>query len=409
MWSKYFNNENIVKMNSNWISPKIIIGNHATGEFYYPRPHLEYLIWEEIEKGNHVLIAAPRRVGKTSVMLAMTRSCPKDTQCIFRDIEGIKSDNEFFKQFFELLVQCLGKFDKGKKWLTDFLKGINVEEVSAEGTIKFGDRKQPDYVSEISHLLMKLQSNGVKLVICLDELPQVLGNLHKVGKNEEAENILSHLREWRQNANHKHHFSLVLAGSVGIHHIVKTIGGRVADINDLRTIPFEPLTQEEADGYLKWATDGATIQLSTELGEYLLSKVNYYIPFFINLLLDEINKAARKINDPVINKENVDAAFEQVVKNSDHFRDWKLRLTEYFSKEDADFLQETLIFIAHKEAITLPQLYNLAIKHKVEDRYMELMQGLERDGYVVEKNSRFHFLSPFLKAFWKKDNPVYGN
>jgi hypothetical protein len=40
---------------------------------------------------------------------------------------------------------------------------------------------------------------------------------------------------------------------------------------------------------------------------------------------------------------------------------------------------------------------------------MELMHGLERDGYVVEKNNRYQFLSPFLQAFWKKDNPVYGN
>lgn len=395
-------------MNTNWISPKIIIGNHATGEYYYPRPHLESQIWEEIEKGNHVLIAAPRRVGKTSVMLAMRENCPKNTQCEFRDIEGVKSDQEFFKVFFELLLQCLGKFDKGKKWLADFLKSIHIEEVTAEG-VKFGERKELNYANEIRQLLPKLMSNGVKIVLCLDELPEVLGNLHKKGRTDEAENILSHLREWRQNTDHKGHFSLVLAGSVGIHHIVKTIGGRVADINDLRTIPFEPLTHQEALEYMAWATDGVTVQYSPELSRYLLNKVNFFIPFFINLLLDEVDKAARKANNPILSSSDIDFAFDRVVKNNDHFTDWKHRLTEYFSKEDARFLKEVLVFIAHRDAITLPQLYDLALKHKVEDQYMELMGGLERDGYVTEKSGRYQFLSPFLQAFWKKDNPIYGN
>ena len=58
-------------MSNTWINPNIIIGNTATGNYYFPRPQIEADTWSEIEKGNHVLIAAPRRVGKSSVMVAM--------------------------------------------------------------------------------------------------------------------------------------------------------------------------------------------------------------------------------------------------------------------------------------------------------------------------------------------------
>jgi len=55
-------------MKRDWIEPKIIIGKDATGKYYYRREEIEGEIWTEIKKGNNVLIAAPRRVGKTSVM-----------------------------------------------------------------------------------------------------------------------------------------------------------------------------------------------------------------------------------------------------------------------------------------------------------------------------------------------------
>lgn len=55
----------------NWINPKIIIGNTATGAYYYDRPDIVANIWEQIMIGNHVLLAAPRRVGKSSIMKFM--------------------------------------------------------------------------------------------------------------------------------------------------------------------------------------------------------------------------------------------------------------------------------------------------------------------------------------------------
>ena len=94
-------------MQNQWINPKIVIGNTATGEYYFPRPFIEESIWEEIKKGNHVLIAAPRRVGKSSVMQAMMDNYPENTRCVFANIQGIKSEDEYYQRFYELLIQCL--------------------------------------------------------------------------------------------------------------------------------------------------------------------------------------------------------------------------------------------------------------------------------------------------------------
>jgi hypothetical protein len=391
-----------------WKNPNIIIGNTATGNYYFARPHIEAGVWEEIKKGNHVLIAAPRRVGKSSVMIAMTEKRPDGVQCIFRNIQGIQTEDEFYKQFFGLVIQCLSTVEQGVSWLKSLIKHLHIEEITLEG-VKFSDKIPVNYPQEIHQLLKKISRQGVHIVLMLDELPEVLNNLYKNGRKNEAASLLDHLRQWRQTPDIKGHFSLVLAGSVGIHHIVKLVGGRTTDINDFATIDFEALTLEEAADYITWATRDASVQYDDPLKMLLLSKINYFIPYFINLMLDEINQAARRANDPHIKPEHIDRAFDRIVSNSDYFQEWKNRLFDYFSKGDALFLQEVLVNIAHKKAINPRQLYNLALKHDRKTTYMELIHGLERDGYIAEREGRFVFIAPFLQAFWKKDNPVYDD
>lgn len=393
-------------MSNTWIEPKIIIGNTATGDYYFPRPQIEADIWAEIKKGNHVLIAAPRRVGKSSVMTSMIENAPPNTQCIFKNIEAIDSETMFYKEFFELIIQCLNKFQKGSTAIKNFLKSINIEEITLEG-VKFKDKKTPNYLDEINSILPKLASNNVKVVLFLDELPEVLNYLNVQNRKTEAMGILNNLRAWRQNPDIRNHFNLVLAGSVGIHHIVKTIEGRTNKINDLGVINFEALTLSEAQNYISWATEKATVQYDTTLQKHLLSKINYFIPYFINLMLIEISEAAFRSRDSNITTTNIDKAFNEIVKKNDYFKEWKSRIFDYFPIEDAEFINEALVFITHKNAIGKRELYNLALKHNKKNSYMELMQGLERDGYITEQGENFVFISPFLKAFWKNDNPIY--
>jgi len=395
-------------MNTDWKDPKIIVGPTAIGDYYYPRPQIEANIWDEIQKGGHVLLAAPRRVGKSSVMQAMLKNCPENTQCVFKNIQGVQSEAEFYQQFFELVLHCLKQFERGKNWLGNLFQHLNIEEITLDG-VKFGERKPTNYAEEINLILQKIGQQQVKIVLLLDELPEVLNNLYKKGRREEASSILDHLRQWRQSPETRNHFSLVLAGSVGIHHIVKALEGRTADINDFAIVPFEALTREEASDYIAWATKDATVQYDLPMLTHLLTKINYFIPYFINLMLDEINKAARKKNHSTLDIQAIDTAIGMIVKNNDHFKEWKNRLFEYFTVEESGFLNETLIFIAHRHAINQRQLYNLALKHGKKDTYMELIRGLEHDGYIIELEGDLMFVSPFLQAFWKADNPIYDH
>lgn len=389
-----------------WIGPKIIIGNTATGNYYYPRPHIVQEIWEELEKGNNVLIAAPRRVGKSSVMVYMAENCPAGYKCVFENVQGIQSAYEFYKRFYELIIKCLKPFQQKLAWLSEVWKEHKIDEITLQGKVKLKDAAV-DYLSEIDNILPKLNNRELKIVLFIDELPEVLHQLNKKGKTEEAASILKNIRRWRQEDQFKN-LRLVLAGSIGIHYVVKSIEGRTTDINDFNPIKFEALTKPEALDYLDWATQDATIKYTEEYVDYLLSKIQYYVPYFINLMLDEINKKARKTNNTAITDTDIDNAYETVVKSTDHFKDWKNRIFDYMPADDAEFVNEILIHIAHYETISQQKIYDIAGKHNKINERMDLIDGLEKDGYIIEQEDVFLFQSPFLKTFWKRNNPIYN-
>jgi len=244
------------------------------------------------------------------------------------------------------------------------------------------------------------------IVLFLDELPVLLFKLSKK-KNEEATSILSNLRYWRQQPELNKKVRFVLAGSVGLHYVVKAIEGRSAVLGDLSPVKFEPLTHEAAIEYVKWATDSSSLFFDPALIEYLLGKIHYYVPYFINLILNDINGQARRINDPEITEQEIDNVCEAIVTHNDYFQDWKDRLQQYMTKTDFDFVNELLIHTAHKGVITLQEIYDKAVKHDKTADYVKLIDDLEKDGYLIAVNEQYRFISPLLGAYWKRNNPIY--
>ncbi len=394
-----------------WISPKTIIGSVATGDYYYPRTEIIDEIWEELEKGNYILIAAPRRVGKTSIMQDIEENPRANYITKFENIQAVKSEEELYKTIYYLILSCLSKGKKTGKLLLEYLKSKRVSEIDFfKGRIKIED-KSINYLEEINSIFRDLDDNSETIVLLLDELPEVLHRLNKAGKKEEAIAILKQLRTWRQSGFKKLQF--VFAGSIGIHYVVKSIVGRTSDINDLKQIICNSLSNVEALDYIAWATQIATVQYDDNLKRHLANKIKYYYtPYFINLMLEEIDKNARKQTSNVITENEIDNAFNIVVRNNDHFADWKKRLADYMPKQDFNFVNEILIHIAHNDSISIQTIYNIAGIHNKTADYMEFINDLVQDGYIVEKeingNKTYLYISPFLKAFWKNNNPIYN-
>jgi len=393
-------------METTWKSPNTIIGPVATGNYYYQRPDIVNLIWRELEKGNYILIAAPRRVGKTSVMRHITDEPREGYKLIFENVQGIRSESDFYKVLYRLILNCLHTSKQVKKWFEIYLKSRSITEFDFNGSFKIS-HLEINYLEEINNIIPKIDEAGETIVLLIDELPEVLHNLNKSKKKEEAMSILKNLRRWRQGKEFQK-LKFVLAGSIGIHYVVNAIEGRTSDLNDLIKVHCKPLEENKTNDYIDWATNKATVQYSPELRKYLLNKIQYFVPYFFNIMLDEIDKNAMKTGNPEITEQSIDSAFNLVIKNNDHFADWKKRLFDYLPKDDFEFVNEILTHIAHKDEISIQDIYNKAQRHKKSNNYMDFISDLEQDGYIVEQNQKYIFISPFLKEFWKRNNPIYN-
>ncbi len=393
-------------METRWKSPDIIIGSSATGSYYYHRTETEQEIWAELDKGNYVLLAAPRRVGKTSIMKYLASQGKEGYLMVFHNVQGINSEIELYKTLYGLVLNCLSKTTRLKKWFTNYLKTKTITEIDINGGFKI-ETAQINYLEEFNRLINDLNTKDAETIILLiDEIPELLHRLNKNGEKDEASSIIKNLRQWRQNQNFNK-LRLVLAGSIGIHYVVNAIEGRTADLNDLNIITCPPLNHNQTSDYIEWATERATVKYDEDLKNHLFGKVHYFVPYFMNLMLHEIDGIARKVNSPAITKQTIDDAFDAVLHKNQHFADWKKRLSDYLPKADFNFVNEILTHIAHNDSITIQVIYDKAVKHEKTSDYMDFIDNLARDGYIAEIEKSYQFLSPFLKSFWKNNNPVY--
>ena len=265
-----------------------------------------------------------------------------------------------------------------------------------------------DYEKELRNLIPALRDAKINVIIFLDEFAEVINKLNKQEQRQDAIDILHTLREIRSDDDFNH-FTLVFAGSIGLDYVIKSID-RPKLINDLHPVNTGALTPAEANELVAQLTSNATIQLSPLVVEYLKDKIQHLLPYYIQLMLEAIDLAARTAMKPMVTNTMVNEAFEQVLETNKNFEDWRKRLEDYHDKNTFVFINEILKYAAHHERITIQVIYDKANDPKFNrtEDYMDFVEQLLYDGYLIEEEKHvYRFISPFLKQFWLRKYPVY--
>nr|WP_319512364.1 hypothetical protein [uncultured Draconibacterium sp.] len=196
----------------------------------------------------------------------------------------------------------------------------------------------------------------------------------------------------------------VYAGSIGLHSVVKEIG-RPKLINDIESLLVGPLIGKEPSILIRKLTLGATLQYSDENIDYLLAKIEYHLPYFIQLMIAEIDQIAYMEDNEQVSTDLIDRAFDNVIKNTASFDDWVKRLKEY-QKGNYPLVNSILTHCAHKGKISIQEVHNLAEEMGLVEIFKDKVDELVQDGYLIEEKGSYSFLSPFLKHYWLHKNPI---
>ena len=85
--------------------PRNTVGPPVRGEDFFDREREQARIWRDLET-DHLLLLAPRRVGKTSLMLRLceTAEC-HDFQAVYATVADVRDELEFVRRLYKVVLE----------------------------------------------------------------------------------------------------------------------------------------------------------------------------------------------------------------------------------------------------------------------------------------------------------------
>jgi hypothetical protein len=381
---------------------KNIVGQAVRKSDFWIRKYEIEDIWDAIENGCSVLQAAPRRVGKTSIMFYMLDN-PRDGYIpIYIDTESADSESEFWAKIFHALMEeeFINSLPTQAVHLWQKIKSLKINKISTKG-VEFGDGKTLDYKLALQHLIKNLECDK-KLVIMIDEFAQTIENIIQYENKKNAISLLKAHRELRLDKKFSDKVSFIYAGSIGLESVVARIDS-IKHINDLNNITIGPLSIPEATEFANSLFSSVDINPSVSDIEYMLRKIEWLIPFYIQLIIQEIKKLYRR--KPVIEQKVIDQAIAKALDNRNYFESWLSKLKPAFEKSEYLFAKDLLNKISEQHIFDSLSLNDLATQHKLTaDQTKDCIKSLIYDGYINNNDDvkKYRFNSPILRMWWKK-------
>jgi len=381
------------------------VGQAVRGDNFWNREHELISIWSAINNGSHILLVAPRRVGKTSIMFNLQDKPKNGYIVVYIDTESADSENEFWQKLFNALLEeeFVGKLKKYTKKFGQFLDSISIDNITTKG-IQFGDGTVVDYATAFENFVKELDRDK-KLIIMIDEFAQTVENIIKYEDEQNAHSFLRTHRALRQNTALANKVTFVYAGSIGLESVVTKMNASKL-INDLNSIKVKPLNQDEGIEFTKVLCDSVDIKMDNEIILLLLGKIEWLIPFYIQLLIQELSNLSRERKTDTIDEEMIDISIERAISHRHLFDNWRSKLKEGFKDKGYLFAKEILNYISEEDTMSSLKIRNQATKHELDEDYArEIIHSLEYDGYIskYQDDKTYRFNSPILKLWWYKN------
>ena len=385
-------------------------GQVVFGDQYFSRPKDEEGIWRRLKRGGHLLILAPRRVGKTSLLRHLENHPQEGYVFLYVMVQSCNTEHEFYKEILEKLhdSEFTNRLDKlghkGKEIISSILgtiKGINFGDAG----ISFQNSNYKLTVSDLEKVISGLELNQ-KLILVLDEYPDVLEKINKTQGKQAAIDFLASTRSLCQNTALSQKVQFIFTGSIGLDTLANRLGSSSL-INDRDKVAIDPLTEASGLKFITFLANNNESQLLLDnaVALYLLQKIEWLMPYYIEALWLRLEDLCcdNDIENPTTT--DVDQAFELLFDRNYRttFNHWAERLNR-FENDEAKLAKIILDKLTETGELSLNEIYNI-----FQDENHQHLNGnyildcLEHDGYIFEHREKsFKFTSPILKEWWRR-------
>ena len=392
------------------ITMKNTIGHPAQGDNFFPRPKEVAKILKRIDAGGHIQLTAPRRVGKTSILMHLRDNPTEGYHFVYIDTEGINDADQYFKRIYQEILRSdfisrsakikVQLQEKGNRFL-DRLKGFKI----MNSGIDLNEADEIDHFDQLLNFVKGIDLDGKKIILLNDEFPYTIENI--IDKNDgnisAAVDFLKQKREMRIDPDFREKLQFIYTGSIGLNALVERMG-KTELVNDIPAVSVDPLNETEAKQLIAEVLNTYNYTMTDDTANYLLAKIEWLIPFHLQLALGEIMDMQPE--GELSNNKVIDDAFVKIVdyKNNNYFDNYYTRLRKHFKKEEFEFAEELLSDMASDKIKERNQINNLAVKYNVQDSLKSILGTLQYDGYINNNGDTnvYRYNSPIIKMWWQK-------
>lgn len=378
------------------------MGRLAEGKAFFDRDEVLGRAWDLLNTSN-LLLLAPRRVGKSSLLNRMSADGPSmGYKTLYLSVPDAEDELDFIKR----LVRAFQAADWAPGGWVDFFKSKIPEEL--ELVIKTSlvelKAKNFDWRRPAEQLETILKDADSKTVLFIDELPLLIGNIvQQDPAGTRAERFLLWLKRLREQYPPRWFF----AGSIGLDTVARKLK-LSGTIHDLQPIELGAFSHEKARAYLAGRGNFYHWQLSEETINAILEAVEWPIPFHLNLLFEELRTAVSEGHgapSPLL----VELAVKRLMAHGrTHFDHWDERLAKLMDPRFQQYSELILSMVCRESNGVQITTVDLRLTEEVSnDRertqlLRQLLDLLIGDGYLIREQDTVRFRSSLLRRYWRE-------
>ena len=387
-----------------------VIGQPVIGDDLYGREYELLRVWELLEQGEHILMLAPRRVGKTSLMLELQRAPHEDWDVLYVDVEGgdspancvaailaaLAADPRYRSQF-----EALPFSSAIKDVFTRVSIGVDIEMLRIELKDAIG-RDWDRAADQLQARLTGLPYDNRKLLLVIDELPILVSRMLRTGGHRDAELLLSRLRHWRQSPELRGRVHTLVGGSIGLEGVLRR-AGVPGSINDLAPFHLDSWDRSTATDFLTALGRSGDFHLDNDAIVQVLDLLQDPVPYHVQLFFSALQDACKGIPSRV-SPESIESCFRNRLAGPSgtvHLDHYATRLETALDERGYELAREILSHACRRrDGATIGELTELV--ESDERTFHAVLHDVEADGYLTREDNRLTFRSNLLREWWRR-------
>ena len=405
---------------------KKTVGNWVTGDRFWDREEEIPLFIELLDEGAHILLVAPRRVGKTSLMREVAARIADRYICLYVDLQKAESPVDAMVELGAATQPHLGLWARTKETFRNTLAGVESLGID-ELQVKLRDGLAGDWQAKGERLIEGMAASEKPVVLFLDELPILVNRLLKGPDREitedgvrRADTFVSFLRA--QSIKHRGKIRFVVAGSIGLQPVLRQ-AGLSATINTFTPFDLRPWDAYVAIQCIEVLAGEYKLALADGVPQHMVSLLGSCVPHHVQMFFTHVYTDARRGAVLRASVEDVDRVYQTSMLSSrghaelSHFVE---RLEMVLHPGDLPLALDLLTQTAVTGALALDAILVLAAEY-APDRprrigfvageggaaapgigdVRDILDIFEHDGYLENKGDQYVFVSGLIRDWWK--------